>query len=217
MRLNKLLAHRLGISRRAADNAILDGRVSINNQQANPGIDIINADSVLFDSKPLPENPTITTIMLNKPIGYVCSRNGQGSKTVYDLLPPEFKNLKPVGRLDKDSSGLLLMTNDGNLANQLTHPRYQKQKIYQVTLDKPLLNEHKVKIESGGVSLSDGVSKFTIKNNGQSLKVTLQEGRNRQIRRTFEKLGYKVAKLHRTNFGHYVIATLSSEQYKIIS
>lgn len=216
MRLNKLLALHLGISRRAADKAILEGRVSINNRVASPGINIADASQVLFDTKPLPDTPKTTTIMLNKPIGYVCSRNGQGSKTIYDLLPPEFKNLNPVGRLDKDSSGLLLMTNNGNLANELTHPKHQKQKIYQVTLDKPLSNEHKIKIESGGVSLSDGISKFKIEKSSDMLIITLTEGRNRQIRRTFEKLGYKVTKLHRTNFGPYILINLSLGKYQKI-
>lgn len=146
--------------------------------------------------------------MLNKPAGYVCSRDGQGSRTVYDLLPPEMRALKPVGRLDKDSSGLLLLTNDGDLANNLTHPRYNKEKTYVVELHEPLSEPDRRKIGQG-VKLEDGISKLQIKNPaGKSFTVVMSEGRNRQIRRTFEALGYTVTKLHRTKFGPYALENL---------
>ena len=157
--------------------------------------------------------------MLNKPEGYVCSRTGQGSTTIYELLPKHYADLKPVGRLDKDSSGLILLTNDGNLANQLTHPSFRKTKIYEVTLDKPLTKTAQNKIEKG-VQLDDGISQLNIKKiqNRYDRKffVFMREGRNRQIRRTFGALGYKVVKLHRTGFGPYKLDGLETGQNKEI-
>lgn len=154
------------------------------------------------------------TIMLNKPVGYVCSRAGQGSQTIYDLLPPKYHSLNPVGRLDKNSSGLLLLTNDGALAHELTHPSRQKIKVYEVTLDQPLQPLHRQMISDHGVTLDDGPSKFELERLTESddtqWKVIMTEGRNRQIRRTFAALGYEVIALHRTHFGPYTLGTLAS-------
>lgn len=149
--------------------------------------------------------------MLNKPPGYVCSRAGQGSRTIYELLPSDYKILKPIGRLDKYSSGLLLLTNDGDLANELTHPRYAKTKVYDITLDKPLQPLHQQMINDRGLTLEDGLSKLSLLklNNSTEWQVTMREGRNRQIRRTFEALGYGITKLHRTSFGSYILKELA--------
>src|SRR4029079_9435972 len=113
MRINKFIALHSALSRRAADTAIEQGRVTVNGQTPSTGQDVTESDTVRLDGQSLKLNTAITTIMLNKPAGYVVSRQGQGSKTVYDLLPPELHKLKAVGRLDKNSSGLLLLTNDG--------------------------------------------------------------------------------------------------------
>ena len=153
--------------------------------------------------------------MLNKPAGYVCSRRGQGSQTVYDLLPPELHQLKPVGRLDKDSSGLLLLTNDGDLANRLTHPRYGKAKLYQIKLNKSLPPEHQQQVESG-VQLEDGLSRLKLDrpdDRRTSWQITMYEGRNRQIRRTFSKLGYNVVELQRTQLGPHSLGNLKTGSY----
>lgn len=200
MRLNRFIALASGVSRRRADELIAKGLIKVNGQKGQLTDSISNSDTVTLDGKPIKPLP-LTIIILNKPVGYVCSRDGQGSSTIYDLFPGKYHNLKPVGRLDKDSSGLILLTNDGELANNLTHPRYQKEKVYEVKLDKTLNPADKEKLLSG-VKLSDGVSKF-IKLNVQAdyYEVILREGRNRQIRRTFEALGYKVTELHRTKFG----------------
>ena len=161
VRLNKHLALLSGLSRRAADSAIADGRVAVNGVQANVGQVISGTETITLDGQQL-RVQTLQTILLNKPAGYVVSRNGQGSRTVYDLLPKELHNLKPVGRLDKDSSGLLLLTNDGDLAAQLTHPKYQKIKRYHVTLDHALAPLHRHMIQEYGVQLPDGPSRFTL-------------------------------------------------------
>jgi 23S rRNA pseudouridine2605 synthase len=194
------------LSRRAADEAIARGRVLVNNAPPQSGQDIHDGDVLSLDGKTLePGKVQIKTIMLNKPRGYVVSRDGQGSATIYDLLPPELHNLKPVGRLDKYSSGLLLLTNDGDLAQKLTHPSYQKEKIYQVRLDKPLTQADIMKIQKG-VELDDGLSRLGVKELAPAkYQIIMTEGRNRQIRRTFEALSYNVIRLHRTNFGPYKI------------
>lgn len=218
MRLNQFLAQNTSLSRRAADKAIEDGRVEVNGALARLGDIVVDSDNVSLDSHVISNNSGTLTIILNKPVGYVVSRNGQGSKTIYDLLPEEYHHLNPVGRLDKDSSGLLLLTNDGNLANQLTHPRYEKQKKYLVALDKKLLPEHFEQITGKGVKLKDGISKLDLNpiiTGAYDYEVTMHEGRNRQIRRTFSALGYDVTKLHRTNFGSYRLETLKSGHFSV--
>ena len=218
MRLNKYIAERTSLSRRAADKAIEEKRVSVNDKLAQLGTDVSETDSVKLDGKVIsPIQVATQTILFHKPVGYVCSRKGQGSDTIYDILPGEFHHLNPVGRLDKDSSGLLLLTNDGDMANRLTHPRYSKVKIYEIELDKPLAPLHQQMISDKGINLSDGLSKLQLEklNNGKKYRVTMKEGRNRQIRRTFEALGYKVTKLHRTQFGEYLLNDIEEEAAEI--
>lgn len=220
MRINQFVARASGLSRRASDLAITNGRVSVNGKIATLGQQISSDESVTLDGRAISTNVNTITIMLNKPVGYVCSRNGQGSKTIYELLPPEYKNLKPVGRLDKDSSGLLLLTNDGQLAQELTHPKYHKQKIYEIELDKPLAPLHRQMISDHGVQLDDGPSKFELTRENDHddthWSVTMSEGRNRQIRRTFAALGYTVTKLHRTQFGSYELKLLEAGNFIVV-
>lgn len=220
MRINRFIAQATGMSRRTADKVIQDGRVLIDGHKVDAGQQVIDDVVVTLDGKTL-QLATFTTIVLHKPVGYVCSRNGQGSNTVYDLLPQELHNLKPVGRLDKDSSGLLLLTNDGELAQNLTHPSNQKSKRYNITLDKSLQPLHRQMIQDIGIHLSDGNSRFIVErrddDNDHDWVVILREGKNRQIRRTFDALGYTVIKLHRTHFGDYILGDLAVGQHKITS
>lgn len=216
MRINKFVATASGISRRAADAAILEGRVMINGQLPLIGQDVKPSDRLTLDNQPLtaPERPM--TIMINKPIGYVASRDGQGSRTIYDLLPTDYHALKPVGRLDKDSSGLLLLTNDGAMANRLTHPSFGKQKIYLVTLDKPLSAADRSEIEYG-VRVDDFTSRLALSPlGGNDWQVTMSEGKNRQIRRTFAALNYTVIKLHRTQFGEYRLENMAPGAIRVV-
>jgi 23S rRNA pseudouridine2605 synthase len=206
MRINKYVALSTGISRRAADKAITWGRVKVNDTDVVTGQDIGSEDVVTFDGKQISPAETFTTIIFNKPAGYVVSRDGQGAKSIYELLPESMHQLKPVGRLDKASSGLLLLTNDGELANQLTHPSYNKEKVYEIELYISLSPDAKQKIERG-IMLDDGVSKLKLHGHDTEWTVTMHEGRNRQIRRTFGELGFTVAKLHRTTFGPYKLTT----------
>lgn len=219
MRINVFIAQASNMSRRAADQAIQAGRIQVNGQQAVLGDQVEPTDTVTLDGRVLKAAAPTQTIMLHKPVGYVCSRRGQGSKTVYELLPAELRHLRPVGRLDKDSSGLLVMTNDGQLAHQLTHPSFQKEKVYEVVLDKPLQATDQQQITREGVQLDDGPSRLGLRSSsGDNLtwQVSMHEGRNRQIRRTFEALGYQVTKLHRTQFGNYKLSDLPPAKYRVV-
>jgi 23S rRNA pseudouridine2605 synthase len=209
MRINKYVASATGMSRRAADATIAEGRVLLNGIVPSSGHDVKEGERVTLDGRAITPAVKTMTIMMNKPAGYVVSRNGQGSKTIYSLLPLEYHKLKPVGRLDKDSSGLLLLTNDGGLANELTHPSNQKTKVYEISLNLPLQPLHRQMISDHGIELEDGTSKLQLERreegNDKEWTVTMHEGRNRQIRRTFGSLGYDVVKLHRTQFGPYTL------------
>ena len=256
MRINKYIASCTSLSRRSADTAVANGRVTIDGATATSGSQVKPTDVVCLDGVKLTPRAALTTIMLNKPVGYVCSRAGQGSATIYDLLPPEYHHLKPIGRLDKDSSGLLLLTDDGTLANELTHPSRQKVKIYEITLSKPLQPLHQQMISDFGVTLEDGLSKFAVTrlesrdmrhetreeqtvqsaphtttagtkrpihdsysiiHDIHAYHITMHEGRNRQIRRTFAALGYTVTALHRTHFGPYVLGGVALGQWKKVA
>jgi len=228
VRLNKHLAHTLGISRREADLRIQQGRVYVNHKVATLG-NIIDPqrDSISIDENSVSKvAKRYTHLLLNKPVGYVCSRKQQGdTPTIYALIPRQYHHLKVAGRLDKDSCGLVLLTDDGDLIFKLTHPKFSKQKIYNVGLNKPLTKEDKAKIEKG-VDLEDGSSKFTvsvipaqagIQKKPNMYKVTMTEGRNRQIRRTFGSLRYMVTHLERQAFGPYKLSQLGNKPYLQIS
>lgn len=217
LRLNKFLAERIGVSRREADDLIASGKVTVNGEKAILGARIDKNDKVCYNRKTVPFEANFLYIAMNKPVGYVCSRRSQGNTpTLYELLPEKYHNLKTVGRLDKDSSGLILLTNDGDFAFQMTHPKFHKEKVYEVELDHPLAPLHQQMISDYGVMLDDGPSKFTVVRQPTNYTVILSEGRNRQIRRTFAALGYTVTKLHRTTFGKYQLSGLKPGAYAII-
>jgi pseudouridine synthase len=218
MRLNRYIAQYSGLSRRKADTLIEQKRVVVNREVANLGTQVGDSDSVIIDGiKLLPVKREIKIVLLNKPIGYVCSQDGQGAPTVYDLLQSNMKGLKIAGRLDKDSSGLVILTNDGQLLNQLTHPSNDNEKVYQVTLSKPLEDGAIAKFAKGVDIGDERVSKLEVlplKN--LTYEVRIHEGRNRQIRRSFEAMGYNVIALHRTDLGPYSIDGLTPKQFKEI-
>ncbi|HZL07759.1 MAG TPA: pseudouridine synthase [Candidatus Dormibacteraeota bacterium] len=215
MRINKFVAQATGLSRRAADRIIEEGRVAINRQATSPGDSVGDNDTVELDGQVISAAAEHLTIILNKPPGYVCSRAGQGSRTIYELLPPEYHRLKPAGRLDKESSGLLLLTDDGDLANRLTHPKYAKTKVYEVSLDKPLAALDKTKLEQG-VKVDDYISRLQLSAiDNRTWQVSMSQGRNRQIRRSFAALGYTVEALRRDHFGPYSLDGLAAGKYRI--
>lgn len=222
IRLNKYLAHTTGISRREADDFIEHGKVRIDGVVATLGAQFDpSKQSVSINGHPVSAKRPYTYLLMHKPLGYVCSRRQQGyTRTIYSLLPEKYHDLKPVGRLDKDSSGLLLLTDDGDFAHQMTHPKYHKAKTYEIELDKPLEPLHRQMISDHGVILEDGPSKLQLErlkdHDDTQWIVSMHEGRNRQIRRTVGSLGYEVLRLHRTAFGPYLLGDLPPNELRVI-
>jgi 23S rRNA pseudouridine2605 synthase len=215
-RLNKYIALHTGISRREADELITSGAVMINGLPVQIGQQVSEKDTVEINGAPITLKTAYTYLMLHKPVNYVCSRKQQGdTPTIYSLLPPQYHALKPVGRLDKDSSGIILLTDDGDFAHRMTHPSFHKVKIYHVQLDKPLEPLHRQMISDYGLALEDGVSKFLVEKTDSGYQVTMHEGRNRQIRRTFTALGYTVTVLHRTQFGAFSLGSVPSGEWQL--
>jgi 23S rRNA pseudouridine2605 synthase len=220
IRLNKYLALHLGFSRREADDYIERGYVKVNGIVVNLGARIAETDEIIVNGERITASADFVYLALNKPAGYVCSRRSQGGlPTVYELLPEKYHHLKTVGRLDFASSGLILLTNDGDFTYRLTHPKFAKTKTYKVRLDHALEPLHQQMISDYGVQLEDGVSKMMLErltDDRIEWQVTMSEGRNRQIRRTFASLGYEVKKLHRTNFGNYSIGDIKPGKFEIV-
>jgi len=219
-RLNKHLALQLGVSRREADNLIEEEIVTINGTPATLGARFSDGDIIAVNGKDIKNDTAYEYIVLHKPVGYVCSRRQQGdTPTIYELLPQKYHHLKPVGRLDRESSGIILLSNDGNFAFTMTHPKFAKTKIYNVRLEDELAPLHQQMINDHGIQLEDGSSTLQLERmndtDRKSWIVTMKEGRNRQIRRTFGALGYTVAKLHRTNFGNYSLGDIKVGEFEV--
>lgn len=224
IRLNKFIAQQLSVGRRQADTLIEQGKVQVNGKQPILGAQIDpSKDTVTVNGQLLANTaaPSFTYLAFNKPVGYVCSRRQQGDNpTIYAILPKKYHHLKPVGRLDKDSSGLLILTNDGEYAHRMTHPSFSKVKVYEVELDQNLAPLHRQMINDHGIVLPDGPSKLQLdrleEGNDRRWLVTMSEGRNRQIRRTFAALGYTVIALHRIAFGPIHLGGLPSGAFSEI-
>ena len=215
LRLNKFLAERIGVSRREADDLIASGKVFVDDKKAILGTRITPESKVRLGDEEVGFENRYVYVMMNKPAGFVCSRKRQGeTPTIYELLPEKYQKLKTVGRLDKDSSGLILFTNDGDFAYRMTHPKFSKTKVYHVELNRELEPLHQQMIADFGVMLPDGVSKLGLTRLRETdrfgFEVVMSEGRNRQIRRTFAALGYEVKKLHRISFGKYNLGELKT-------
>ena len=205
MRLNRFIAQSGICSRREADDFILAGVVSVNGKIVTElGTKVLPTDEVRFNDEPVRGEKKVY-LVLNKPKGYVTSLDDpHAGKTVMELVKGACtERIYPVGRLDKNSLGLLLFTNDGDLTKQLTHPSYQKKKIYQVTLDKPLTRADMDRIAEG-ITLEDGeifADEISyVKENKQEVGIEIHSGRNRIVRRIFEFLGYTVTKLDRVYY-----------------
>jgi len=212
--LNKYLAQTLGISRREADEYISSGRVKVSHaeivRQAGLGEQVLPEETILVDGERVRETQNVY-LALHKPVGYLSSRRSQGgTPTLYELLPERYRMLKTAGRLDRDTSGIILLTNDGDFAQRMTHPSYVKTKVYEAVLDRDLTPLHRQMIADFGLQLEDGRSQLglTMMSDRRHWEITMSEGRNRQIRRTFGSLGYEVIGLHRTQFGPYKLGGL---------
>lgn len=207
IRLNKFLSNAGVCSRREADQHILAGEVTVNGQVVKElGSKVLRSDVVVFNEKEVSPEKKVY-VLLNKPKDYVTtSDDPQQRKTVMDLVEnvcPE--RIYPVGRLDRNTTGVLLLTNDGDLASKLTHPKFLKKKVYHVFLDKPVAQEDIDQIKEG-IELEDGevhADEIEYANDGADKKqvgIEIHSGKNRIVRRIFEKLGYRVMKLDRVLF-----------------
>lgn len=220
IRLNKKLVDLgLAASRRKADELIQDGGVMINGKPVTElGTQVSENDTITLFGR---EGKVRENIYLafHKPVGYVCTHRVQTDrqKTIFDLLPLSFAGLKIAGRLDKDSQGLMVLSSDGNFIQAVSHPSNGKRKTYLVTLDKPLRQVDKASLLSG-VKLKDGISSFASVSQIKPhlLRVMMSEGKNRQIRRTLEKLGYKVRTLERTRMGGLELGVLKPGEHRFI-
>ena len=203
MRLNRFLALAGISSRRGAEEYIRKGRVTINGELITDLAKRVSpSDQVRVDGRAVQRKEFIY-LLLYKPADFITTRSDEGSrKTIYTLLPENLPGLAHVGRLDKESEGLLLLTNDGDLAFQITHPKFKLEKEYLVTLDREFQIEDAPKTKKG-VYLSEGRARFDaiFKVDRQRVRVILTQGLKRQIRRVFAALGYKVRRLQRIRIG----------------
>lgn len=215
MRINKFLAEKGLASRRAADEMIKSGRVCINGVVATLGCNVEETDEVTLDGNVV-ENKEVQPLyyVMNKPKGVVCTMSDdRGRKTVADLLPENVGRVFPVGRLDYDTEGLLILTNDGELSHHLTHPSSEVQKTYlakiEGTLTEKDLNPIRSGIELDGV-MTHKCKAHIVETNKTYTKVhiTITEGRNREIRRMFESIGKNVSFLKRVKLGTLTISGL---------
>lgn len=221
LRLQAFLARAGVASRRASEELILSGRVTVNGRvpelgsKVDPYLDNVRVDGHTVTLRPF------EWVMLHKPRGYVTTREDPtGRKTVYDLLPPELHHLFHVGRLDRDSSGLLLLTNDGEAANRLLHPRYGTTKVYRVDVEgRPSRETLEEMVD--GVRLDDGIAqavsvelKGEVDDDIYRLMLVMQEGRNREVRRLLEAVGHPVRRLFRRQFGPLDIGRLPPGEWR---
>ncbi len=215
-RLQKLLARAGYGSRRAAEAVIAAGRVTVDGAVATLGTRADPArQRIEVDGTPLAMPSGTSTIALHKPAGYVVTaQDERGRATVYALLPGAPPDLRYVGRLDRDTEGLLLLTTDGELAHRLTHPRWGVDKVYEATLDGPPPPTDALDALRRGVALADGrtapasVEVVCAGQRRSVVRLTIHEGRNRQVRRMFEAVGSRVARLVRTDFGPVHLGSL---------
>jgi 23S rRNA pseudouridine2605 synthase len=209
VRLAKFLAHGGISSRRKAEKIVAAGRVTVNGERVtDPAHDVGASDDVRVDDSPVAVE-TREVWAVNKPAGVVSTAREPGSRPAVVELVRSDARLYPVGRLDADSTGLLLLTNDGELANRLTHPRYEVPKVYRAVFRRPP-SERDLRRLASGVELDDGptVPAEVRRLGKQEIELTLREGRNRQVRRMAEAVGNEVVSLRRVRFGSIELGEL---------
>jgi 23S rRNA pseudouridine2605 synthase len=218
-RLNQFLARAGFGSRRACEDLIREGAVTINGHRLRElAIRVGPEDNVLVWGKPV-KMPRPIAAILHKPPGYLCtSPDATAERTIYDLLPAGWPRVVYVGRLDKDSEGLLVVTNDGNLAQRLTHPSSKLRKIYLVTLDREFDFAFAARMKKG-FPIEGGYAKMedVFRIGPRLLKVVLTQGLKRQIRQMFLKFGYEVKRLVRVQIGSLSLGSLPAGQHRVLT
>lgn len=223
MRLNKYLAHAGVASRRESDRLIQEGIVSVNGElMMDPAYQVQSDDVVIFDGQVLELQSETVVYILNKPKNVITTaKDTHGRKTVLDLVPANMR-LFPIGRLDKDTTGLLLLTNVGELANYLMHPRNRVPRYYEVEINGRLTDKEIGKIKKG-IFIGDGewgkgqvINQFT-KKGRSTVYILLHQGKKREVRRIFEFLSKKVFHLHRYQYGNLTLGNLKPGQFRTLS
>jgi len=220
MRLAKYLAHAGVASRRAAEEVVRAGRVTVGGEVVrDPARDVDAASAVAVDGEPVGDAEERVVYALHKPAGVVSTaRDPQGRPTVVDLVPAAGR-LYPVGRLDVDATGLILVTNDGELANLLTHPRYEVPRTYRARVAKPPVGEAALRRLREGVELDDGVTAPAKVRRlaGDRIELTIHEGRNRQVKRMCAAVGHPMRELERVRFGPLRLGSLTPGEHRRLS
>ena len=225
-RLNKYIASTGLCSRRKADELIESGKVCVNGKVVTElGFYVREKDKVSVDGKNIyPQK--LEYYRFYKPAGYITTQEDEkGRKTIYDIIPPELRHLKPVGRLDKDSTGLLILTNDGELINQMTHPSIKVPKVYMVTINGRFTENNAKEMFEGIEIVTDTNEKkmayaetmpIEVTNKSSIIQVVLYQGINRQIRKMFAKLGFEVEVLKRIQHAIITLEGMKKGQVKVI-
>lgn len=222
VRLNKFIASSGLCSRRKADELIENGEVTVNGKKVTElGFLVGEKDKVFINQKQIrPVKHEYYKFF--KPAGYITTASDEkGRKTIYDLLPESMYHLKPVGRLDKDSTGLLILTNDGELINELTHPSVKVPKVYIVSIDS-VIHKHELEQMAGGIEIEKGkiaYADITVLESDKKhtlMQITLYQGMNRQIRKMFEYFGYEVKTLKRIQHAIINLDGLKRGEFKPI-
>jgi len=224
MPLNKYIAHSGVCSRRDAVDIIKSGKIKVNNEVViEPGYKISAGDVVVFSGKKITPAKDLVYVLLNKPKDYITTTEDErGRKTVLDLIKNATKEkIYPVGRLDRNTSGVLLLTNDGDLTQKLTHPSNEIKKVYAVTLDKPLAKTDFDEILKG-VPLEDGIANvdslaYTDIKDKTQIGIEIHSGRNRIVRRIFEHYGYDVKNLDRVIFAGLTKKNVERGKWRFLS
>lgn len=224
MRLNKYVAHCGVCSRRQAADLVKSGKIMVNGKvQTEPFYQIQKNDTVQYEGKTIRPEKQLVYVLMNKPKNVLTTTSDErGRTTVMDILGEEItERIYPIGRLDRDTTGLLLLTNDGELAQSLSHPSKKIKKVYQVLLDKPLTKNHLMDIAKG-VELEDGVAMvdnigFIEEKSKNEVLIEIHIGKNRIVRRIFEYLGYNVEKLDRTHYAGLTKKDLPRGRFRFLT
>ncbi|MBQ1490208.1 MAG: rRNA pseudouridine synthase [Eubacterium sp.] len=224
MRINKYIAQAGIASRRGADELITKGKVKVNGAVlTEPGYDVKDGDHITVNGEPITASEQKVYYIMNKPTGFITSvRDERGRRTVLDLMPDVEARIFPVGRLDYNTSGLLFLTNDGDLAYGLTHPKHEVGKTYRVlvagNIPKAKLAVLRHGVDIGGFTTSPAkVDVITWNRHSMLLEITIHEGKYRQVRRMFDAVGYPVQELTRISVGNIKLGHLKIGQYRKLS
>ena len=222
IRLNKYIASSGLCSRRAADELIEQGKVSVNGKKVTELGYLVQPQDKVFVEQKLIRPVKHEYYRFYKPAGYITTSDDEkGRKTIYDLLPDSMLHLRPVGRLDKDSTGLLILTNDGDLINELTHPSIKVPKVYLVSVDGKV-HPHQLEQLANGVEIEKGkiayanITVLEADNKHTTMQITLYQGMNRQIRKMFEYIGFEVKTLKRIQHATINLDGLKRGEFKPI-